>query len=1174
LPKNHAFDTVACRPHKVTFANKDWLTIDRELKLLLTIIASPSGVSFTNLITAFPLEVSSIQRHELILGRATLEELGVTIFGSSRVTINDTVVYERVKGRSCDDSKTSLLQIMQESCRLISEDAFVVQTEDGIAINTKYTNSHKRLVKVNSSPDLEHPEDLLTIVSAPNRFGRLQTRIPWSSNKRPPLNRVQVEIRDKKTTQRLTAAQRQDFNEAVETLIRGGYASTVEKCATRPRHYIPITPVFRDDKNTRCRLCTDARISNQFTITGKIQSRKMAECLLIFRSTPFVSTFDLRKAYWQVQLAPEERGYCSTILGGRELIFNCLCFGTNYSSSVLEQAVRIVLALANEQLYTNGPLIQGEPQRPTAGSLLTTNYVDDFSTRSQTREHELTQNHWVRFFFAKYGFDSDKAFSNADLVPSADWIPYLSHSWQPSSDKFRLETPKIKPHVGKMTLRQLVATVAQLHDPLGLFMNVQLLGRSIIRDAFKCVNTRPLQPGESGKNWNREIDPQIIHKLNEWVTVLPSVKYLAPRCQNFNILNVFVDASSTAWVFEIRDENFALIFTKGGLINERDTIPRGELIALYEAIVGTLNLDLKELRTTSIRFFTDSECNVYRLRRQKIKLPTFETNRVQRILMTLRDCPMKVKVIHIEGISNPADFCTRPSLHAITRPEVDMNILREICDDPENLYFDPQDFSWIAGEESDVNRSETEIALALSEAEIDEISDNVFRMETRSKRREARAGAAEEPNAPPTAIEIVMREGPIRSTINTELMDLILSHQNSSTIQKSENGKIEINHTDVDTVNKIIEYFHEDVHRGVNATIRQLKQLFTIKKISRAVRSYIRNCETCQKIRSKRKLQATLSKTVLLDMGDFNQIGINTIVGVDIATVDSQSENRHMLTVVCYISKFVRSETLPDQTADAVVSALSNIFSHSIYPRIIASDGGGCFRSSVFRRFCYKFGITILRFPPHASPYAGWVEREHQTIFDQIRKLVAKDRSKDWGEHLQTATWMVNNMPYSGQNEMQITPSHLVYSGYLFRRDPFDFNLEANETLLKAAQMAHLMPNSSPNDEAVEKMKIRKQMQLRDFREKYISRRLAISERLRKRLKSIPLEVGTWVRVWRPSLNKVAVVWSEPRLISRKISEAIREVKDQNGITSIEHVLNLARVSPGSIPLTAECQKN
>ena len=75
LPKNHAFDTVACRPHEVTFANKYWLTIDRELKLLLTIIASPSGVSFTYLITAFPLEVSSIQRHELILGRATLEVL-------------------------------------------------------------------------------------------------------------------------------------------------------------------------------------------------------------------------------------------------------------------------------------------------------------------------------------------------------------------------------------------------------------------------------------------------------------------------------------------------------------------------------------------------------------------------------------------------------------------------------------------------------------------------------------------------------------------------------------------------------------------------------------------------------------------------------------------------------------------------------------------------------------------------------------------------------------------------------------------------------------------------------------------------------------------------------------------------------------------------------------------
>ena len=62
-------------------------------------------------------------------------------------------------------------------------------------------------------------------------------------------------------------------------------------------------------------------------------------------------------------------------------------------------------------------------------------------------------------------------------------------------------------------------------------------------------------------------------------------------------------------------------------------------------------------------------------------------------------------------------------------------------------------------------------------------------------------------------------------------------------------------------------------------------------------------------------------------------------------------------------------------------------------------------------------------------------------------------------------------------------------------------------------------------------------------------------------------EVGDRVRVYRPSVSKVALTWSnDVREIVEKPSSATRIVCDLAGRRTLEHVLNLCLVAGGSVP--------
>ena len=490
------FETQPCKPHTVFFANQSSQVIRASIHIDLTINSTDSDESFTERIEAFPLTVHDTTELELILGRDALQTFRMVIdTAAGKARIGDSTVYDGANAEACPTADDGdYLRMLREFDFELDDDIHVIADPldaEGCVILHKQGHEVFRSTYPDTGMTTDaHTEDPdISIIPDPSGclFGRIQTRIPWRNDDRPPRNKMGVAVRDNKIVARLSGTEKTLFDDSINELIEGGYATTTTSWTAR--HYISVNPVFKTGSTTRCRLCVDARVSNHYTAQGSTQTRPQLECFALFRTQRFASIFDLSKAFWKVLLHPDDQPYCCSIVGGQEIMFRALCFGCNYSPCVLECAIRLLQTAATQYLSVDGPHHIDEPPRPT-NPLVFTNYVDDFCTRSDDVEVEKRQASWWRWFLARYGFSSSKFASNAIVgEDSNEWFKYLGYEWQPSSDTVRSRVYSITPpDSGHMTVKQLLSALGTFYDPMGYHLNIQLLGRILFRDARMEVN--------------------------------------------------------------------------------------------------------------------------------------------------------------------------------------------------------------------------------------------------------------------------------------------------------------------------------------------------------------------------------------------------------------------------------------------------------------------------------------------------------------------------------------------------------------------------------------------------------------------------------------------------------------------------------------------------------------
>ena len=97
---------------------------------------------------------------------------------------------------------------------------------------------------------------------------------------------------------------------------------------------------------------------------------------------------------------------------------------------------------------------------------------------------------------------------------------------------------------------------------------------------------------------------------------------------------------------------------------------------------------------------------------------------------------------------------------------------------------------------------------------------------------------------------------------------------------------------------------------------------------------------------------------------------------------------KYLLTTICLASKYPDVVPIRDISAATVAEGLIEIFSRTGIPRVLLSDQGTQFVSSLVKALCDRLGISRITTSTYHPQSNGCLERLHGTLVPMIRKSI------------------------------------------------------------------------------------------------------------------------------------------------------------------------------------------
>ncbi|CAF1426814.1 unnamed protein product [Rotaria sp. Silwood1] len=208
-------------------------------------------------------------------------------------------------------------------------------------------------------------------------------------------------------------------------------------------------------------------------------------------------------------------------------------------------------------------------------------------------------------------------------------------------------------------------------------------------------------------------------------------------------------------------------------------------------------------------------------------------------------------------------------------------------------------------------------------------------------------------------------------------------------------------------VPQLLKAYHDSPwagHFGYRRTYLKVKDKCWWPNMKLTIHSYIQTCMLCQKFNINRKKSAGLLHPIEPPHGPFQLIGID-FSGPFPTT---PQENKYVLAVTDYFTKWVIAVPLPNQTAQTTAEAL---FEHYIciygVPNTILSDQGPHFNNQLIIAFTQILGCHHIKSTPYHPQTNGAIERFNSTFERQLSKLTNK-HINDWDLHLKSIVFAYN----------------------------------------------------------------------------------------------------------------------------------------------------------------------
>ena len=204
----------------------------------------------------------------------------------------------------------------------------------------------------------------------------------------------------------------------------------------------------------------------------------------------------------------------------------------------------------------------------------------------------------------------------------------------------------------------------------------------------------------------------------------------------------------------------------------------------------------------------------------------------------------------------------------------------------------------------------------------------------------------------------------------------------------------------------VIKYYHESytLHGGISRLISLITGLYFWPNMYQAIKKYINNCTVCLK-----------SKTLPMQSGHSVAIETPTLpfewIQIDLVAVSNQQSergNRYILTCICCLTNYLFMEPIPSKETIVVLKALCRIFCQTGIPKIIQSDNGREFDSTIMRTHAKWLDVEWRFSTPYKPSTNGRIERRHADLAKLLKILNCN--SGNWCDELPYISFELNSM--------------------------------------------------------------------------------------------------------------------------------------------------------------------
>ncbi|XP_026462793.1 uncharacterized protein LOC113365450 [Ctenocephalides felis] len=332
-----------------------------------------------------------------------------------------------------------------------------------------------------------------------NFDGRFVVRIPFKYNKIELGNSKQIALKRFALLEKRFKANTELFKEYknfIDEYLKLGHMREVNEFREPTNaYYLPHHPVIKKESlTTKLRVVFDAscetsngRSLNDLQAVGPTIQKDIFSILLRFRRHKYALTADIEKMYRQVIIHKDDRKF-QRIFWRDNSNDSIKCFELNTvtygTASAPFLAIRCLEQLCKEN-YETYP-IECEIIRKDF-------YVDDLITGADTLPQLKTIKQNLLKILNQAKFNLRKFNSNHVAFQSEDYIVNFSEKqiktlgmvWNSYSDKFAYTTDSITIS-NKISKRTILATTAQIYDPLGLLAPVVIIPKLIMQELWKC----------------------------------------------------------------------------------------------------------------------------------------------------------------------------------------------------------------------------------------------------------------------------------------------------------------------------------------------------------------------------------------------------------------------------------------------------------------------------------------------------------------------------------------------------------------------------------------------------------------------------------------------------------------------------------------------------------------